>query len=100
MGIGNFSSRAKTFDHIPCEDCCVSSPYDVIIEDGDQFTFLNSLGTFLQRRYLTESNSIACAIPRADDYDLNIANFVSSVLGVKDRKTWTKSLALFLKTYQ
>ncbi|KAI5668713.1 hypothetical protein M9H77_18566 [Catharanthus roseus] len=29
MGISNFSSRAKTFDHIPCEDCCENSPYNV-----------------------------------------------------------------------
>ncbi|KAI5664470.1 hypothetical protein M9H77_23793 [Catharanthus roseus] len=28
MGIGNFSSRAKAFDHIPYEDC-ENSPYDV-----------------------------------------------------------------------
>ncbi|KAI5672712.1 hypothetical protein M9H77_13076 [Catharanthus roseus] len=29
MGNGNFSSRAKTFDHIPYENCCENSPYDV-----------------------------------------------------------------------
>ncbi|KAI5654045.1 hypothetical protein M9H77_31232 [Catharanthus roseus] len=29
MGISNFSSCAKAFDHIPYEDCCVNSPYDV-----------------------------------------------------------------------
>ncbi|KAI5664187.1 hypothetical protein M9H77_23510 [Catharanthus roseus] len=29
IGIGNFSSRAKTFDHIPYDDCCENSPYDV-----------------------------------------------------------------------
>ncbi|KAI5672662.1 hypothetical protein M9H77_13026 [Catharanthus roseus] len=29
MGIGNFSSRAKAFDHIPYEDCCENSPYYV-----------------------------------------------------------------------
>ncbi|KAI5676261.1 hypothetical protein M9H77_07211 [Catharanthus roseus] len=29
MGIGNFSSRAKAFDHIPCEDCYKNGPYDV-----------------------------------------------------------------------
>ncbi|KAI5681585.1 hypothetical protein M9H77_02813 [Catharanthus roseus] len=29
MGIGNCSSRAKTFDHIPYDDCCENSPYDV-----------------------------------------------------------------------
>ncbi|KAI5667742.1 hypothetical protein M9H77_17595 [Catharanthus roseus] len=29
MGIGNFSSRAKTFDRISYEDCCENGPYDV-----------------------------------------------------------------------
>ncbi|KAI5667734.1 hypothetical protein M9H77_17587 [Catharanthus roseus] len=29
MGIGNFSSYAKAFDHIPYEDCYEKSPYDV-----------------------------------------------------------------------
>ncbi|KAI5681954.1 hypothetical protein M9H77_03182 [Catharanthus roseus] len=29
MGIGNFSSHAKAFDHIPYEECCENSLYDV-----------------------------------------------------------------------
>ncbi|KAI5681860.1 hypothetical protein M9H77_03088 [Catharanthus roseus] len=29
MGIGNFSFRATTFDHIPYDNCCENSPYDV-----------------------------------------------------------------------
>ncbi|KAI5663358.1 hypothetical protein M9H77_22681 [Catharanthus roseus] len=29
MGIGNFSSHAKAFDHIRYEDCCENSPCDV-----------------------------------------------------------------------
>ncbi|KAI5680845.1 hypothetical protein M9H77_02072 [Catharanthus roseus] len=29
MGIGNLTSRAKTFDHIPYDDCCEKSPYNV-----------------------------------------------------------------------
>ncbi|KAI5671533.1 hypothetical protein M9H77_11897 [Catharanthus roseus] len=29
MGISNFSSRAKAFDHIPYKDCCENSPYDI-----------------------------------------------------------------------
>ncbi|KAI5657864.1 hypothetical protein M9H77_26657 [Catharanthus roseus] len=29
MGIVNVPSRAKTFHHIPFDDCCKSSPYDV-----------------------------------------------------------------------
>ncbi|KAI5653856.1 hypothetical protein M9H77_31043 [Catharanthus roseus] len=29
IGIGNFSSRAKTFDHIPYKYCCENCPYDV-----------------------------------------------------------------------
>ncbi|KAI5663894.1 hypothetical protein M9H77_23217 [Catharanthus roseus] len=30
IGIVNFSSHAKAFDHIPNEDCCENSPYNVI----------------------------------------------------------------------
>ncbi|KAI5667894.1 hypothetical protein M9H77_17747 [Catharanthus roseus] len=29
IGIGNISSRAKTFDHIPDDDYCENSPYNV-----------------------------------------------------------------------
>ncbi|KAI5675977.1 hypothetical protein M9H77_06927 [Catharanthus roseus] len=32
MGIGNFSSRAKIFYHIPSDDCCENSPYNVYKE--------------------------------------------------------------------
>ncbi|KAI5653978.1 hypothetical protein M9H77_31165 [Catharanthus roseus] len=72
----------------------------VFIKNGDHFTFLNSLGTFLERRYFIEFNSISRAIPRVNDYDLNIANRVSCVLGVEDRRSIEKELGLFLNTYQ
>ncbi|KAI5653558.1 hypothetical protein M9H77_30745 [Catharanthus roseus] len=32
MGIGNFSSRAKLFYHIPCDNYCENSPYNVYKE--------------------------------------------------------------------
>ncbi|KAI5650044.1 hypothetical protein M9H77_36049 [Catharanthus roseus] len=61
------------------------------------FTFLNSLGTFLERRYFIEFNSISCAILRVDDSDLNIANCVSRVLGVEDRRSMGKELGHILE---
>ncbi|KAI5650512.1 hypothetical protein M9H77_36517 [Catharanthus roseus] len=63
-----------------------------IVEHGDHFTFLNSLGTYLKRRYFIEFNSISCAIPRVDDCDFNIANCVSCLLGVEDRRSMEKEI--------
>ncbi|KAI5658013.1 hypothetical protein M9H77_26806 [Catharanthus roseus] len=61
-------------------------------KEEDHFTFPYSLGTYLERRYFIEFNSISCAIPRIDDYDFNIANCVSCVLGVEDRRSMEKEL--------
>ncbi|KAI5672397.1 hypothetical protein M9H77_12761 [Catharanthus roseus] len=69
----------------------------VFIEHGEHFTFLNSLGTYLDRRYFIEFNSISCAIPRVDDYDFNIANCISCVLGVEDRRSMEKELGPILE---
>ncbi|KAI5652284.1 hypothetical protein M9H77_29471 [Catharanthus roseus] len=64
---------------------------------GDHFTFLNSLGTYLERKYFIEFNSIPCAIPRVDEYDFNIANYLSCVLGVENRGSMEKELGPILK---
>ncbi|KAI5654082.1 hypothetical protein M9H77_31269 [Catharanthus roseus] len=64
---------------------------------GDHFTFLNYLGTYLERKYIIEFNSISCAIPRFDEYDFNIANYVSCVLGVEDRRIMEKELGPILE---
>ncbi|KAI5681191.1 hypothetical protein M9H77_02418 [Catharanthus roseus] len=69
----------------------------ILIEHGDHFTFLNSFGTYLERRYFIEFNSMSCVIPRVDDYDLNFANCVSCVLGVEDRRSMEKELGPILK---
>ncbi|KAI5664569.1 hypothetical protein M9H77_23892 [Catharanthus roseus] len=69
----------------------------VFIEHGDHFTLLNSLGTYLKRRYIIEFNSISCAILKVDDYDFNIANCISCVLGVEDRRSIEKELGLILE---
>ncbi|KAI5662471.1 hypothetical protein M9H77_21794 [Catharanthus roseus] len=62
----------------------------VFIEYGDHFTFLNSLGTYLERKYFIEYNSISSTIPRVGEYDFNIANCIPCVLGVKDRRSMEK----------
>ncbi|KAI5675902.1 hypothetical protein M9H77_06852 [Catharanthus roseus] len=67
------------------------------IEHGDHFTFLNSLGTYLEWKYFIEFNSISCAIPRVDEYDFYIATCVSCVLGVEDRRSMEKELGPILK---
>ncbi|KAI5667831.1 hypothetical protein M9H77_17684 [Catharanthus roseus] len=69
----------------------------VFIEHRDHFTFLHSLGTYLERKYFIEFNSISYAIPRVDDYDYNIANCVSCVLGVEDRRSMDKELGPILE---
>ncbi|KAI5682375.1 hypothetical protein M9H77_03603 [Catharanthus roseus] len=69
----------------------------VFIEHGDHFTFLNALGTYLERRYFIEFNSISCAIPRVDEYDFNIANCVTYVLGVDNRRSMEKELGPILE---
>ncbi|KAI5672337.1 hypothetical protein M9H77_12701 [Catharanthus roseus] len=69
----------------------------IFIEHGHHFTFLNSLGTYFERRYFIEFNSISCAIPRVDDYDFNIANCVSCVLAVEDRSSIEKELGPILE---
>ncbi|KAI5653524.1 hypothetical protein M9H77_30711 [Catharanthus roseus] len=100
MSIGNFSSRTKHFDHIPYDDCYENSSYDVhkgYHEHGDHFTFINSLGTYLERRYFIEFNSLSCAIPRDDDYDFNIANGISYVLRVEVRRSMEKVLGPILE---
>ncbi|KAI5653471.1 hypothetical protein M9H77_30658 [Catharanthus roseus] len=67
------------------------------VEHGDRFTSLNSLGTYLERRYYIEFNSISCAIPRVHDYDFNIANYVFCVLGVEYRRSMEKELGPILE---
>ncbi|KAI5664560.1 hypothetical protein M9H77_23883 [Catharanthus roseus] len=62
------------------------------MKHGDHFTCFNSPGTYLERRYFIESNSISCASPRVDDCDFNIANFDSCVLAAEDRKSMEKEL--------
>ncbi|KAI5671398.1 hypothetical protein M9H77_11762 [Catharanthus roseus] len=57
---------------------------------GDYFIFLNSLGTYLERRYFIEFNSLSCASPRVDENDFIVANCVSCVLGVEDRRSMGK----------
>ncbi|KAI5673463.1 hypothetical protein M9H77_13827 [Catharanthus roseus] len=69
----------------------------IFIEHGDHFTFLNPLGTYLERRYFIEFNSISCAIPRVHDYDFYISNCVSCVLGVEDRRGMEKELGHILE---
>ncbi|KAI5672122.1 hypothetical protein M9H77_12486 [Catharanthus roseus] len=69
----------------------------VFIEHRDRLTSLNSLGTYLEKRYFIEFNSISCAIPRVDDYDFNITNCVSCVLGVQDRRSMEKELSTILE---
>ncbi|KAI5682139.1 hypothetical protein M9H77_03367 [Catharanthus roseus] len=69
----------------------------VFIEHGDHFTFINSLGTYLEKRYFIDFNSISCAITRVDDNDFNIANCVSCVLGVEDRRSMEKELGPILE---
>ncbi|KAI5668829.1 hypothetical protein M9H77_18682 [Catharanthus roseus] len=64
----------------------------VYLEHGDHFTCFNSPGTYLERRYFIESNSISCASLRVDDCDFNIANFDSCVVAVEDRKSMEKEL--------
>ncbi|KAI5681498.1 hypothetical protein M9H77_02726 [Catharanthus roseus] len=69
----------------------------VFIEHGDNISFLNSLGTYLERRYFIEFNSISCEIPRVDEYDSDIANCVSCVLRVDDRRSMEKELGPILE---
>ncbi|KAI5671468.1 hypothetical protein M9H77_11832 [Catharanthus roseus] len=61
------------------------------------FHFPYSLGAYLERRYFIEFNSISCAIPRVDDYDFNIANCVSCVLVVEDRRNMEKEIGPILE---
>ncbi|KAI5657878.1 hypothetical protein M9H77_26671 [Catharanthus roseus] len=64
----------------------------IFIEHGDHFPFFYSLGTYPERRYFIESDSISCANPRVHDCDFNIANFVSCVLGIEDRRSMEKEI--------
>ncbi|KAI5667218.1 hypothetical protein M9H77_17071 [Catharanthus roseus] len=57
----------------------------VFMENGYQFYFLNSLGTFSERKQFMEFNSISCAIPRNNECYFNITNYVSCMLGVEDK---------------
>ncbi|KAI5672463.1 hypothetical protein M9H77_12827 [Catharanthus roseus] len=66
-------------------------------EHRDHFTFPNSLGTYLERRYFIEFNSISFAILKVVDYDSNIANCVSCVLGLEDGRSMEKDLGLILE---
>ncbi|KAI5662713.1 hypothetical protein M9H77_22036 [Catharanthus roseus] len=69
----------------------------VFVEHGDHFTFLNSLRTYLERSYFIEFNANSCAIPRVDDHDFKIANCVSYVLGVEDRRSMEKEIGPILE---
>ncbi|KAI5650346.1 hypothetical protein M9H77_36351 [Catharanthus roseus] len=69
----------------------------IFIEYGDHFTFLNSVGTYFERKYFIEFNSIPCAIPGADEYDFNISNCASYVLGVENRRSMGKELGPILE---
>ncbi|KAI5653492.1 hypothetical protein M9H77_30679 [Catharanthus roseus] len=68
-----------------------------IIELRDHVTFLNSLATYLERRYFIEFNFISCAIPRVDEYHFSIANYVSCMLRVEDRRNMEKDLGPILE---
>ncbi|KAI5653949.1 hypothetical protein M9H77_31136 [Catharanthus roseus] len=69
----------------------------LFIEHVDHFFFLNSLGTYLERRYFIEFNSPSCATPRVDENDFNVANCVSCLPGVEDRRSMGKELGPILK---
>ncbi|KAI5653026.1 hypothetical protein M9H77_30213 [Catharanthus roseus] len=69
----------------------------VFIEHRDHFPFLYSHGTFIERRYFIEFNSISCAILRIDEYDFNIANCIFSMQGVEDRRSMEKELGPILE---
>ncbi|KAI5663856.1 hypothetical protein M9H77_23179 [Catharanthus roseus] len=65
---------------------------------GGLLIFLNSLGIYLEKRYFIDFNSISCTIPRVDENDLNVANHVSCVLGVEDRRSMENELGLIFDT--
>ncbi|KAI5667745.1 hypothetical protein M9H77_17598 [Catharanthus roseus] len=70
----------------------------VFIENRYQFYFLNSLGTLTEKKQFIEFNSNSCAIPRVDECHHNIANYVSYVLGIEEkRRNMEKELDNFLK---
>ncbi|KAI5682215.1 hypothetical protein M9H77_03443 [Catharanthus roseus] len=50
-----------------------------------------------RRKNFIEFNSISCTIPRVDEYDCNIADCVSCVLGVEDRRSMEKELSPILE---
>ncbi|KAI5682173.1 hypothetical protein M9H77_03401 [Catharanthus roseus] len=49
------------------------------------FTFLNSLGTLLEKKQFIEFNSISCTIPRVYEYYFNITNYAFCVLGIEEK---------------
>ncbi|KAI5658117.1 hypothetical protein M9H77_26910 [Catharanthus roseus] len=69
----------------------------VFIEHGEHFIFPNSLGTYLERRYFIEFNSLSCATPRVYENDFNVANCFSCVLGVEDGRSMGKELGPILE---
>ncbi|KAI5675997.1 hypothetical protein M9H77_06947 [Catharanthus roseus] len=70
----------------------------VLMENGYQFYFLNSLGTLIEKKQFIEFNSNSCAIPRVDEGHLNIANYISYVLGIEEKgRNVEKELDNFLK---
>lgn len=58
----------------------------VLVGNGDQFYFLNSLGTLLEKKYFIEFNSLSCDILRVDDHYSNVANCAYCVLGIEDKE--------------
>ncbi|KAI5653610.1 hypothetical protein M9H77_30797 [Catharanthus roseus] len=72
--------------------------YDPMVERRTwrSFTFLNSLGIYLERKNFIDFNSTFCAIPKGDEYDFKIPNCVYGVLGVEDRRSIEKELGPIL----
>ncbi|KAI5668779.1 hypothetical protein M9H77_18632 [Catharanthus roseus] len=72
----------------------------VFMENVYQFYFLNSLGNLLDKKHFIEFNSLSCVIPRIHEYYDNSANYVSYMLGIKDKgRNMEKELGNFLKIY-
>ncbi|KAI5664554.1 hypothetical protein M9H77_23877 [Catharanthus roseus] len=72
----------------------------IFMENVYQFYFLNSLGTLLEKKHFIEFNSLSCFIRRIHEYYGNSANYVSYVLGIKDKgMNMEKEHGNFLKIY-
>ncbi|KAI5682212.1 hypothetical protein M9H77_03440 [Catharanthus roseus] len=68
-------------------------------QEGDHFTYLNSLRISLEKKYFLEFNSSFCnislKIPRVHDYNFNVDNEASFMLGIEDQgKSSEKKLCI------